>query len=385
MEPRSDSSLLKKSAIFSLGHFMTDLYPAFLPPLLPLLMEKFQLSYTRASFLGLVLSFSSSLTQPLFGYLSDRFGGRKFMIAGPLVAALAFSSVGLAWDYWVILVLIVIGGLGGASYHPEAAVSAASLAGRRRTFAMAFFSLGGNIGYGISPFFILAIVTAFGFEWTLLAAVPGIAMSWLLYRKAPPPGKMPLLSPAGALSPGAAAGLRRNRFLVLMAVVILRITTIVSLLTFLPTIQTLRGFSLVVAGSSFTLFMLCGAAGGMTGGFLADRVGRKPLMVASFILALPVFAAFLFLRGPLSFFPLALLGFLLFLSEPAGIVLAQELAPHKTRIASSLVMGLAWGISGLGLLGTGALADRLGIENTLVFLILLPAAALLASLFLPRK
>ena len=90
-------------------------------------------------------------------------------------------------------------------------------------------------------------------------------------------------------------------------------------------------------------------------------------------------------KGPFSFLPLAFLGFLLFLSEPAGIVLAQELAPHKTRIASSMVMGLAWGISGLGLLGTGALADRMGIENTLVFLILLPAGALLFSLFLPRK
>ena len=118
---------------------------------------------------------------------------------------------------------------------------------------------------------------------------------------------------------------------------------------------------------------------------MSDRVGRKPLIVASFVLTLPVFIAFLFVKGPFSFLPLALLGFLLFLSEPAGIVLAQELAPHKTRIASSMVMGLAWGIAGLGLLGTGALADRMGIENTLVFLILLPAGALLFSLFLPRK
>jgi FSR family fosmidomycin resistance protein-like MFS transporter len=332
----------------------------------------------------MVLSFSSALTQPVFGYLSDRFGGRKFMIAGPLVAGLAFSSIGLAWDYWVILALIVVGGLGGASYHPEAAVSAVSLAGRRRTLAMAFFSLGGNIGYGLSPFFILAIVTILGFEWTLLAALPGIGMAWLLHKKAPSPERMPPPSSSGSFSPGE-ANLRLNRFLVLMTVVILRITTVVSLLTFLPTIQTLRGFSLVVAGSSFTVFMLCGAAGGMTGGLLADRVGRKPLIVTSFILTLPAFFAFLFLRGPFSFLPLAVLGFLLFLSEPACIVLAQELAPHKARIASSLVMGLAWGISGLGLLGTGALADRLGIESTLVFLILLPAGALLSSLFLPKK
>ena len=57
---------------------------------------------------------------------------------------------------------------------------------------MAFFSLGGNLGYGVSPFFILAIVALFGFEWSLLAAFPGVGMAWLLYKKAPSPEKMPL-------------------------------------------------------------------------------------------------------------------------------------------------------------------------------------------------
>ena len=103
MESKIDFPSLKKSAIFSLGHFMTDIYPAFLPPLLPLLMDKFQLSFTRASFLGMILSFSSSLTQPIFGYLSDKFGGRKFMIMGPLVAGSGFqlhrAGLGLLGDF----------------------------------------------------------------------------------------------------------------------------------------------------------------------------------------------------------------------------------------------------------------------------------------------
>ena len=385
MVSKIDFHPLKKSAIFSLGHFLTDIYPAFLPPLLPVLMEKYQFSFTRASFLGMVLAFSSSLTQPIFGYLSDRFGGRKFIILGPIVAGLSFSAIGLAPDYETILALIILGGLGGASYHPEAAASAVSLAGRQRTLGMAFFSLGGNIGYGLSPFFILSIVTLLGMEWTILAALPGLAMAWLLYRKAPRPGKI-LSSPSNFEKASLPSANRRiYRFFVLMSVVILRITTVVSLLTFLPTIQKLRGFSLLIAGSSFSVFMICGAVGGLTGGFLSDRIGRKPAIVASFIITFPVFIAFLFFKGPLGFLALALLGFLLFFSEPACIVLAQEMAPHKTRIASSMVMGLAWGIAGLGVLATGALADRVGIENTLNFIILLPAGALLASLFLPRK
>ena len=82
---------------------------------------------------------------------------------------------------------------------------------------------------------------------------------------------------------------------------------------------------------------------------------------------------------------LALLGFLFFLSEPACIVLAQEMAPQKARTASGLVMGMAWGMAGWGVLGTGALADLVGIERALRYLLLLPIGGLALSFFLPRK
>jgi FSR family fosmidomycin resistance protein-like MFS transporter len=385
MDENVDFRSIKKAFIFSLGHFITDIYPAFLPPLLPLLMDKFQFSFTRASFLGMILAFSSSLTQPIFGYLSDRLGGRIFMVLGPIFAGLSFSSIGLAWDYWVIIVLIIFGGLGTSAYHPEAAGLTVLLSGRRRNLGMAIFTLGGNSGYGLSPFIILSIVTVFGMEWTILASLPALGMAWLLFKKAPVPEKPAIFSSPLKKPWEASSNQKMYRLSVLMGVVILRIMMVISLVTFLPTIQKLRGFSLVIAGSSFTVFMVCGALGGLTGGFLADRVGRKPLIITSFVVTIPVFFAFLVFKGPLSLLILGLLGFMLFLSEPPCIVLAQEMAPHKTRTALSLVMGLAWGIAGFGVLGTGALADWVGIESALIFLILLPVGALFSSLFLPKK
>jgi len=150
-------------------------------------------------------------------------------------------------------------------------------------------------------------------------------------------------------------------------------------------IQKLRGFSLIAAGSSFTVFMVCGALGGLAGGLLTDRVGRKRIVVASFALLIPVFLAFLVWKGPASLLILSLLGFLFFLSEPACIVLAQEMAPEKARTVSGIIMGVAWGLAGFGVLGTGALADALGIEWALRFLFFLPAGALFLSFFLPRE
>jgi len=167
--------------------------------------------------------------------------------------------------------------------------------------------------------------------------------------------------------------------------VVLRSTAVLSLVTFLPMIQKLRGFSLIAAAGSFTVFMVCGALGGVFGGFLADRVGRKKIIIFSFILVIPGLLAFLYWKGPVSLFVLALLGFLFFLSEPACIVLAQEMAPQKARTVSGLIMGMAWGIAGFGVLGTGALADAIGIEGALNFLLLLPAGALVLSFFLPQK
>jgi FSR family fosmidomycin resistance protein-like MFS transporter len=150
-------------------------------------------------------------------------------------------------------------------------------------------------------------------------------------------------------------------------------------------IQKLRGFSLIAAGSSNTVVMASGAIGGVIGGYLADRVGRKNIILTSFILTIPVFLAFYYWRGPMSFFILALLGFLFFLSEPSCIVLAQELVPQKARTASGLIMGMAWGLAGWGVLGTGALADVIGIERAFRYLLFLPVGSLILSFFLPPR
>jgi hypothetical protein len=94
MEKNRPEPSSNRAWLFALGHFINDLYPAFLPPLLPLLVEKFQLTFTRASVLATVLSFSSSMTQPLFGYLADKLGGRTLLILGPLVGGVSLSWIG---------------------------------------------------------------------------------------------------------------------------------------------------------------------------------------------------------------------------------------------------------------------------------------------------
>jgi len=374
-----------KLAYLALGHFITDLYPAFLPPLLPLLVEKFQLSFTRVGLLAMVMSFSASLTQPVFGHLSDKLGGRKMIIWGPVVSGLSFSLIGLAPHYSFLILLLILGGLGISSFHPEGAALTASISDQKRTLIMSIFMLGGTVGIGIGPFLILLIIVTLGLQWSFLACLPAFITAWLLHKHAPQFEKEPSVPVSSGTSFRPPANRKTFLFGILMAIVVLRVTVVGSLTTFLPIIQNLRGFSLVVAGSSFSVFMLCGALGGLIGGYLADRVGRKKIILASFIMIIPVFLAFLYWKGPIGFIILALLGFLFFLSEPPCIVLAQELIPQRARTASSLIMGTAWGLAGFGVLGTGALADAMGIEWSLRLLLLLPVGSLALSFLLPKK
>jgi FSR family fosmidomycin resistance protein-like MFS transporter len=307
------------------------------------------------------------------------------IILGPVVAGLSLSLIGLAPHYSFLIILLILGGLGVSSYHPEAAALTASLSGRRKTWEMSIFMLGGNLGYSLGPFFILMIVTMLGLEWSFFASLPAIGLAWILHKHAPLAEKASTMISASRATIDSSLNRRVFSFGVLFSLVVLRVTAILSLITFLPMIQKLRGFSLIAAGSSNTVVMASGAIGGVIGGYLADRVGRKNIILTSFILTIPVFLAFYYWRGPISFFILALLGFLFFLSEPSCIVLAQELVPQKARTASGLIMGMAWGLAGWGVLGTGALADVIGIEGAFRYLLFLPVGSLILSFFLPPR
>jgi hypothetical protein len=110
--------------LFCITHFIIDLYSGALGALQPLLLDQFHMSYTQAGILAGVLSFSSSVLQPGWGYLSDRFHSRLFTALAPAVAGIFISSVGLAPSYPVLLGMVFLGGAGIASFHPHAASNA---------------------------------------------------------------------------------------------------------------------------------------------------------------------------------------------------------------------------------------------------------------------
>src|SRR4029450_4321818 len=137
-------------------------YFSILYPLLPLIKVKLGLSAAQIFWLAPLYGISSSLMQPGYGIISDRYFRRFFGVFGPIITGIFVSMIGLAPSYGVLIVLLVAGGIGIGSFHPQAAAMAVAASGNRRRMGMAVFSASGTVGYAIGPIAIALIVSAFG-------------------------------------------------------------------------------------------------------------------------------------------------------------------------------------------------------------------------------
>jgi MFS transporter, FSR family, fosmidomycin resistance protein len=137
--------------LLSTSHLATDFANGALPALLPFLKDRFSLSYTLVGVLVLASQASSSLIQPLFGLWSDRRGAMWLLPAGVVVAGVGIALAADAPRYWLVVVLVLVSGFGVAAFHPEGSKFAGYVSGRKRASGMAWFSIGGNIGYALGP------------------------------------------------------------------------------------------------------------------------------------------------------------------------------------------------------------------------------------------
>ena len=171
---------------------------------------------------------------------------------------------------------------------------------------------------------------------------------------------------------------------IITAVVVLRSVTGLGFGFFLAVLSKEQGMGTVAIGIPLAVYNIAGVVGALLFGYLADQVTPKPLVWGSLALSAPALYAFLHLNGPLSYVALAIGGGLLLSSNSILVALAQELAPQQSGLASSLPLGFSWGLASLALGPIGWVADRIGIAETLSWLVLLPLVTSLVALFLPR-
>ncbi len=380
--PRA-SDAVRTLLLLSFAHFFVDLHAGALGIFQPLLVEKLRLSFTQAGLLGGLVVFSSSVTQPLYGYLSDRIRTRMFTVLAPGVAALFLTSLSLAPSYGWALVAAFAGGAAVSAFHPQGASWAAVGFRQSKGLWMAVFISAGTLGMALSPSFYSYFISSLGFDRLMWTTVPAIAFSILLLFALHAPDS----SSARQTFDVAALKAARTPLTYLFLAVFFRSVVQVCFAQFLALYLTTQlHLDLTVAAAVLTCYLTAGAVGGFIGGRLADRLGARRVIMASFLFSVPFMAAFFHTTGMLSYVMLALGGFILLFTIPVNVVVAQELVPSQSGAVSALMMGFAWGTAGMVFIPlTGWISDQTSLGLALEMLLIFPLLGLWVTSRIPKE
>jgi MFS transporter, FSR family, fosmidomycin resistance protein len=386
----SHRPLLPILLALSAAHLLNDLISSMIPAMYPLLKEAYRLDFTQVGLITLAFQVTSSLLQPLLGYVTDHRPWPYAMVAG--MAATLSGLVGLAsaGNYAMVLVSAALVGLGSAVFHPEATRMARHAAAGQQGFAQGIFQIGGHAGYAMGPLIAAMLVVPRGqssLAWaSVVALVAMVLMAWTGARYAEMRSSQAKMK---ARAPNTTEPVLPGRRVVwAMAILIILLLSkhaYTAAFTSYYTFYLIERFGVTVQVSQIMLFLylVVGALGVMIGGMIGDRFGRQRVIWISILGTLP-FAlllpfADLFWTGVLS----VLISLIMASAFASILIYAIDLVPHRVGLVGGLFYGLAFGLGGLSAAGLGLLADQIGIIQVFKLCAGLPALGLLTFL-LPR-
>jgi FSR family fosmidomycin resistance protein-like MFS transporter len=369
-------------ALLSLGHFLIDFCQGVVPALVPFLVIERNFSFAMAASLVFAISATSSVVQPLFGQLADRVAV-WWLLPGSILLAGARLALGTqAASYPAVLVAVGLSGLGVAAFHPEAARKAHNSSGDRRTTGMSYFSVGGGLGFALAPVITTAIAVSWGMKGLLALLAPTALVAVLIARLMGPAGEPAHSSGAG---PSFAGDDDWRGFGILSGATVCRSIVFYGLNTFLALYFMNRwGQSPAEGNRALAIFLGTSILGTLTGGYLADRLGRRKVLRVGFAGAVLFLALFVLTSS--RYVALALLvplAVFLFMPTSVLVVLGQEYLPRRVGMASGVTLGLAVSVGGMCAPLLGRLGDRHGLESVLILLLALMVVAACQTLALP--
>lgn len=377
-EPRQSLWLGVPAALLLLSglHCLVDAYAALVQPLWPDLERvivpaggSITVSYT-------VWSLATSVSQLGFGYWADRTGKRGLIWIGALLGVPCMSAVGLVESPWLLNGLLIVGGLGTAAFHPEAAALAGSSMPGHRARAMSVFAVGGFLGQAIGPFSSGALTTAHGLPaliWGLPFGILCLAMlastaRWSIPLRVHGEEPPPPITPAGTsrgqhrLTFGEMVRGQETHLLFLLLVGILRALPATGTPVALAYAIKAQGGTNEEIGWLQSMFLggigLGGLGCAMLGGRLREKtmLAHVPWLVVPVLLALPRLESGSWAQALI----VGTAGFLLGAVGPVMVGYGQRLLPRGQRVASSITMGVTYGLAGVIVAGLLAGFQRAG-------------------------
>ncbi len=367
------------------GHFIVETCYNFLPIVYPLLIASMGLSFAQIGFIAFVLSIVASVAQPAFGLLSDRWSPWKLASLGVIWSGVFLGMIGVAPSYTLLILAVALGALGSAAFHPSGATIASVGVGKHRGAMVSLFSVGGNLGAAFSPLLVAAIIGWLGLSGTSIlipiAILTGLLMYWQL--------RIGVGSGSGDYSQAKiddASRANSNGWQLGLILVVLSImfrSWFLSFVTYLPTWIQEQGGALEMGGQLLFVFSAFLGGGSLLGGVLSDRIGRWQVLALGLGLLSPSYWFFMnTINSDIQVILLSIMGILVGLTFPVGIVFAQEVWPRGVGLASALAIGLGSAPAGIGAAITGLLADKYSLEVGLRALLYTPICGLACVLIL---
>lgn len=365
-----------------LGHLTVDSYVGVIPVLYPLLIGRFSLNFATVGLISLAYSGMAAVSQPFFGVVADRYGTR---LTGAALCwtAMTFALVGFVPSFPLLVALACASGLGSGAFHPFGALDVrALLPKRRRSAGMSVYVTAGTLGVAVGPLIGIALFGLFGLHGTGWLVIPGLATgAYLLWRMRPAAG---------------AAGNRVARSTVRQAVPLVAIAAVIGLMmsrswtlsafqAFTPTWYRDMGYGPAFYGPLVTVLVLSSAVGTVGCGALADRYGRKPVIIGTLVFSIPAILLFTLFPGPWAFASAILIGFLAASTQPLMLLMAQQLMASRAGLASGLVMGLGFVTAAIGIPINGAIGDAFGLQKSLMSHVILVVVTIAIALLLPSE
>lgn len=371
----------------SFVHLFNDSIQSVIPAIFPILKDNLFLTFTQIGWISFAINFTSSLIQPVIGYAADR---RPTPILLPIGMCFTFAGVFLlahAHTYLLVLLAVILIGLGSATFHPEGMRVAHMAAGMRKGLSQSIFQVGGNAGQSLAPLLTKFIFVPYGqigaMAFTFVAGAGILVQSYVAkwYHGMLKAGYTFKKRTAGRTLDPARRKSIWNATVVLVVLVFIRSwygAAISSYYAFY--LMDAYRISIENAQIYIFLFLASGAVGTFFGGPLADRYGRRNLIIFSMVGTAPIALILPFVSSFWAGVLLVISGFVLLSSFSVTVVYAQILHPGNIGTVSGLITGFAFGMGGIGSLVLGNLGDVWGIANVMIAVGFLPLLGLLALL-----
>ncbi len=363
-----------KIFLLTIGHLLNDIHGNFLPTFLPTIIGKLGLSLTQAGVLTSLPGLIHVFLQPMLGYLSDRQSRPYMIIFGPMLTALGASMLPLSPTYAVSFLVVGLWGIGSALFHPQGLGSVGYLTSPGHiSFNISLFQVGGAFGITLSSLYAVSLVKTVGLGYMPVVCMIPVTILALLYYFYIPDihGGTDKRKPDTTGFFKTALGVFKKIWPV-WTVAFSRDLTTQAIRFLIPVLISSQGGGLGRIGTTLFILNLSRSVLTMIVARISDSIGKRPTLLITLGISPLLLLSSVLVEGTLSMVLLAAGFALLGCSLPITAATAQELAPESRSMASSLIMGLSFGISGMMMTPVGALADITSIKTTMLCVIFIP-------------